>query len=111
MRGDLIETFKIIKGIFNYSLHFFNVSPRNTSLLSRQFSPTKSTHRLDPFAYRVKYFKNKLSNQIKNSNSVQNLKIKLDDFRKNVKKQNLEGILGIIGRITQQNLIFILMMY
>ena len=30
--------------------------------------------------FRAMYFWNKLPNQIKNSNSVENLKIKLDDF-------------------------------
>ena len=45
-RGDLIETFKIINGIFNYGRHFFNISPWMGNLLSRQISKTMSTHLL-----------------------------------------------------------------
>ena len=94
MKSDLIETFKIINGISNYGRHFFNISPQTGNLLSRQISKTKSTNQLDFFANRVIYFWNKSPNQIKNSNSVKKIKIKLDDFRKNGKKKNLRGHFG-----------------
>ena len=43
-------------------------------------------------SYRVIYFRNKLSNQIKNSNRIENFKIKLDGFRKeNGTEKNLSG--------------------
>ena len=42
-------------------------------------------NQLNIFANRVIYFWNKLPNQIKNSNNVKKIMIKLDDFRKNVK--------------------------
>ena len=91
MKGDLIETFKIIKGISNYGGYFFlDISPQTGNLLSMQISKTKSINQLDFFANRVKYFWNKLPNQIKNSDSVENLKIELDEFR----KKNLEEISG-----------------
>ena len=42
IRGDLIETFKIINGISNYGRYFFNFSPQTGNLLWRQISKTKS---------------------------------------------------------------------
>ena len=36
MRDDVIETFKIINGNFNYDIDFFNISPQTVNLLSRQ---------------------------------------------------------------------------
>ena len=73
MKVDLIETFKIINGISNYGRHFFNISPRTGNFLSRQISKTKSTNQLDFLANKVKYFWNKLPNQIKNSKNVENI--------------------------------------
>ena len=61
---------------------FFNISSQIGNLLSRQILKTKSINCLHIFAYKIIYFWNKLPNQIKNSTSVKNLKIKLDDFRK-----------------------------
>jgi hypothetical protein len=49
MRGDLIETFKILNGFSKYGAQFFNISPRTGALLSRQISKTKSTKQLDFF--------------------------------------------------------------
>ena len=40
IRGDLIETFKIIRKISNSGRHFFNISPQTGNLLSRQISKT-----------------------------------------------------------------------
>ena len=56
MRGDLIETFKIIYGIFNYGRHSFNISSWTENLLSRQVAKTKSFNQLNFFAYRIIYF-------------------------------------------------------
>ena len=36
MRGDLIETFKILNGFSNYGKEFFNLSERTGNLVSRQ---------------------------------------------------------------------------
>ena len=69
MRGDLMETFKTINGISNYRRNFFNISSQTENLLPRQVLKTKSTNQLDLFANRVKYVRNKLPNQIKNSNN------------------------------------------
>ena len=46
------------------------------------------------FAYWEIYFGNKLLNDIKNSNSVENLKIKSEDLRKVLRKRIKEVILG-----------------
>ena len=46
MRGDLIETFKIIHGISNYSRYFFNISPRTGNLLSKKILESKSINQL-----------------------------------------------------------------
>ena len=51
MRGDLIETFKIINGISNYGRHFFNISPRTGNVLSGEISKTKSTNQLNFFFF------------------------------------------------------------
>ena len=85
-KGYLIETFKLINGIYNYDRHFFNISPQN--LLVKQIFKTNSINQLDFFAIRVKY---KLPNQIKNSNRVKKIKNKLNDFKNNSKKRNLKG--------------------
>ena len=90
MRGDLIETFKIINGISNYGRHFLNISPQTGNLLSRHISRMKSINQLIFFffffANRVIYSLNKLPNQIK-SNHVKNSMIELVDFRNNGKKK------------------------
>ena len=75
--------------IYHYGRHFLNIFPCTGNLLLRQISISKSINQLDFFVNRVIYFRNKLPNQIKNSNSIQNFKINLDDFRKNSKKKNL----------------------
>ena len=53
MRGDIIETFKIINGISNYGRHFFTISLQTGNLL---ISKTKSINQLDFFANWVIYF-------------------------------------------------------
>ena len=46
---------------------------------------------LDFSAYRVRYFSNKLPNQIKNINSLKEFKIKFDGFTNNGNKKKLKG--------------------
>ena len=79
MRGDLIETFKIINGISNYDIHSFNISPLTGNLLSSEILKTKSINQLDLLIYKQIYFSKKLFNLIKSNSSVKE-KIKLDDF-------------------------------
>ena len=91
MRGDLIETFKILNDKNNYGKDFFNVSSRTGNLLSRPISQTKTTKQLDFFSNRVIKYWNKLPNDVKSSTSVNSFKNKLDKFRKLGKSQNLQG--------------------
>ena len=99
MRGDLIETFKIINGSSSYGENFF----KQEIYCYDWFKKTESTNQLDFFAIS---FSKKLPNQIKNSSSIKTLKIKLDDFwkKKMVRKFKM-ALLGTIRRIIQQNLI------
>ena len=46
MRGDLNETFKMIDGISTNGWFFFNISPRNGNIQSRQISKNKSIKQL-----------------------------------------------------------------
>ena len=91
MRGDLIETFKILNDKNNYGKDFFNVSSRTGNLLSRSMSKTKTTKQLDFFSNRVIKYWNKLPNHVKNSTSVNNFKNNLDKFRVFGKSTNLQG--------------------
>jgi hypothetical protein len=91
MRGDLIETFKIISGVSQYGSTLFNISERTGNLVSRQKSKTKSARQLDFFSNRVIYFWNKLPTQVKDSTSVNNFKNNLDKFRVNGRKAGLIG--------------------
>ena len=59
MRGNLIETYKMISVISNHGRHFFNISPRTGYLLSRQISKPEYINQRNYFVNRVKYFGNK----------------------------------------------------
>ena len=87
MRGDLIESFKILNSINNYGNSFFNLSRRTNNLVAR---PGRRT--VDFFGERVIKFWNKLPEYVKNKNSVNSFKNALDKFRKN----------GITNKITGQ---------
>ena len=91
MRGDLIETFKITKNLSNYGSEFFNISPRTENLLARQISKTKSTKQLDFFSNRVLFYWNKLPAHVKNAASINSFKNRLDKFRIEGKRVNLQG--------------------
>ena len=86
MRGDLIETFKILNGFNNYGKEFFNLSERTGNLVSRQ---KKSS--LDFLGQRVINYWNKLPEHVKNKNSVNSFKNGLDEFRENGIKNGLIG--------------------
>ena len=47
MRGDLIETFKIICGISNYEIDLFKIFSHKLNLLSRQMLKIKSTKQVE----------------------------------------------------------------
>lgn len=87
MRGDLIETFKILNGFTNYGESFFNQSSRTNNLISR---PAKLTS-LDFFSERVIQYWNKLPEYVKTKSSVNSFKNGLDKFRKNGISNKLNG--------------------
>lgn len=91
MRGDLIETFKILNGSSKYGAEFYNISPRTGHLVSRQISKTKSNKQLDFFSNRVIHYWNKLPSEVKNSTTTNNFKNNLDKFRIHGKSQNQQG--------------------
>ena len=79
-----------LNGISNHKKHFFNISLLTGNLLSREISKTKSVNKLDFFVSRMIYFWNKWPNQIKNNNSVKNLRLNwMISEKKNGKKKNL----------------------
>ena len=87
MRGDLIETFKILTGVNNYGSSFFNLSCRTNNLVSRPLHLTNP----DFFSERVKNYWNKLPEYVKNKNNVNSFKNALDKFRLNGIENNLQG--------------------
>ena len=87
MRGDLIETFKILNGLNNYGSNFFNLSERTNNLVSR---PKKFTN-IDFFGERVMHYWNKLPEHVKDKNNVNGFKNGLDKFRINGIKNKLNG--------------------
>ena len=87
MRGDLIETFKILNGFNNYGQSFFNLSDRTNNLVSRPKNLTNT----DFFGERVKNYWNKLPEYVRNRNSVNSFKNGLDKFRCNGIVNELKG--------------------
>ena len=87
MRGDLIETFKILNGFNNYGSTFFKQSDRTKHLIYRP-SKAKNT---DFFSDRVLQYWNKLPEHVKEKNSVNSFKNGLDKFRENGIKNHLNG--------------------
>ena len=77
MRGDLIETFKILNGLTDYGESWFNVSERTGKLVIKD----GDRHKRNFFANRVVTYYNKLPFSIKDSKSVNMFKNNLDYFR------------------------------
>ena len=79
VRGDLIETFKILSGIANYGEHFFTISRSGTKLVARPGD--EKTHKHAFFARRIIPYWNKLPIDVKNATNVNQFKNKLDSYR------------------------------
>ena len=77
MRGDLIETFRILHGFTDYGHHWFHVSERTGKLILQDNAHHKRTF----FANRVVNYYNKLPYSIKQSSSINMFKNNLDNFR------------------------------
>ena len=85
IRGDLIETFKIVNDFVDYGRGIFNIGRSGGNLLSR---PSKSSNKdvkklvNDFISERVIQYWNKLPNVVKNSSSVLSFKVNLESFKK-----------------------------
>ena len=86
MRGDLIETFKILNEFNNYGKNLFNLSERTNNLIVR---PNQRS--MDFFSERVIQYWNKLPEYVKNKNTVNSFKNELDNFRKTGIANKLTG--------------------
>ena len=87
MRGDLIETFKILNKKNNYGANFFNLSGRTSNLLAR---PGK-VNNTDFFSERVIKYYNKLPEVIKCKETVNSFKNSIDEFREKGITNKLRG--------------------
>ena len=81
MRGDLIETFKIINGFVNYGHNMFGM---NTAYRARNLNvtfhhPLRSAH--DFFNNRVIKYWNQLPLRVRNSTSINAVKAGVDLFK------------------------------
>ena len=86
MRGDLIESFKILNSLNSYGNSFFNLSCRTNNLVARPGGRS-----VDFFGERVIKFWNKLPEYVKNRKSVNGFKNALDKFRKNGLANKIRG--------------------
>ena len=88
IRGDLIETFKIVNGLVNYGGTLFNVGRSGGNLLSRPSSSGSVSVKklINSFLpERVIKYWNKLPNYVKHSSSVHDFKVNLDLFKNECK--------------------------
>ena len=81
LRGDLIETFRIVAGIADYGGTFFRTSQSGRNLLSRPGDQNSKKYGF--LTRRVIYYWNKLPSHVKNAETVNQFKNRLDAFRKN----------------------------
>ncbi len=88
IRGDLIETFKVINGIVDYGKSVFNVSRSGTNIVSKaKYEGDTDRFRINElkFAFlpeRVKSYWNNLPVSVKTSSSVNMFKFNLEMFKK-----------------------------
>ena len=80
MRGDLVETFKIINGSMNYGHNMFgtNTAYRTCNLNVTSHHPLRSAH--DLFNNRVIKYRNQLLLRVRNSTSINTFKAGVDLF-------------------------------
>ena len=86
IRGDLIETYKIISGSVNYGQTMFKMSKSGYNLVSK--AGVQSMKRIF-FSERVIGFWNKLPVEVKLSKSAENFKVNLQNYK--VKSSDIKG--------------------
>ena len=91
MRGDLIETFKVVNGHVNYGSNLFGHSRTGRHLVARACTSKLTNNKRDFFAQRVLKYWNKLPENIRNSPTVNSFKNRLDGFREEGIKKDLCG--------------------
>ena len=91
MRGDLIETFKVVNGYVNYGSNFFNHSRSGRHLVSKLSTANLTHNKVDFFAQRVLTYWNKLPAHVRNSPSINSFKNSLDLFRERGIRRDLHG--------------------
>ena len=85
IRGDLIETFKIVNGIVDYGKNIFKIGRSGSNLLKRpSHNKDKTIKKLvESFlSERVTTYWNKLPISVRNSSSVEVFKLNLELFKK-----------------------------
>ena len=94
IRGDLIETFKIVSGLVEYGSDIFNISRSGMNIVSKIKCNIKSSKLLRNLrktflSERVIPYWNALPVEVKNSYSVNSFKVNLEYFKKDcIKKGN-----------------------
>ena len=75
-RGDLIEVFKIFRGLCGYGEGFFNFSRSGMNIVLKSQS-----HKFNTFQMRVARYWNKIPDDVKMSSSVDQFKENLENFK------------------------------
>ena len=79
IRGDLIETFKIVRNLVNYGQNIFVLSRSGLKILSKGLNV--STHRKHFLSERIIQYWNVLPNFVKQSNNVKCFKENLNSYK------------------------------
>ena len=99
IRGDLIEVFKIVRGIVNYGQNMFRMSRSNLNILSR--GSKVSNLRRDFFSERVINHWNGLPTNVKLSTSVDTFKVNLEVYKQKSIKDSLDGNDGKFWEVSE----------
>ena len=94
IRGDIIETFKIVNNLVDYGQMSYTVSQSSLNLVNRSLHSgnnkvDKLYNRFLP--QRVNAYWNKIPKDVRASDDVLDFKIKLENFKKSTKNSNLLG--------------------
>ena len=87
LRGDLIETFKIVNGLVDYGQNVFRLSRSGSNIISKSLNDGDVDSGVKKLRYqfiaeRVKPFWNNLPIHVKNSSNVDMFKANLESFKK-----------------------------
>ena len=98
-RGDLIETYRIASGIANYGGNLFSVSPSGRLVI-----PTISSNATnqDFLSRRVVGYWNKLPANVKQANSVENFKKRLEYYKSSTIKNIYSKPMGNYWELSQE---------